>query len=720
MRDENVVRGALLAALAWIPASAAVATPPELPLPRLVGSISLDGDPSEEAWGSAALVDRFYEIVPGDNVEPPVATVGLLAYDSEYLYVGVRCQDPDPSRIRAPFVERDRVANQDLVQIDLDARDEGRWSMIFRINPRGVQADGVFDEAVGVDDFSPDFHFESAARITPEGWSAEMKIPLSSLRYPGGGPQAWRITFFRLYPREFRRQLVSNPVPRGSNCWLCHARRFTGIEGLPGGGGLDLAPFVTGGSSWGAGERERRSDLGADVKWLPRPNLAVDLAVNPDFSQVEADVPQIGVNTRFALFYPEKRPFFLEGLDLWSSPISAVHTRTITAADWGARLTGRPGKASYTLLAAMDQGGGSLVLPGPQFSRLVAQPEDARIVLGRYRYNFGRSSLGALATVREADDYFNRVGGADVQWYPTGEDRLTAQALWSATRDSGTDAPRVSGHALFLAWERSVRRYDSALQFEDRGSGFRADSGFVPQTGVRKLSLSGGYNLYPSGSLRKLRPQVAFDDVSEHGGGLVSRSLGLGVAVDGRLTGSLTFHPADKARAADGRLFEPSYWTASARVLPSRRLTYLELGVRRGEEVDFAGSRLGQGASVSLLAALSPADRLQAELTGERRSLDVSDPRRVRLFTASVARAKLTYAFTARSFTRLMGEWERLDERAAAGSLASRFGGSALYGYRLNWQSILYLGYQNSSGPPGAAGGRLHELFLKLAYAFRP
>jgi len=721
MRDDSVFGAALLAALVLLPPGTADATPSSVVMPRIPGHIAVDGDPSEEAWSAAAVVDSFYEIVPGDNVEPPVRTVGLLGYDSEFLYVGVRCQDPDPSSIRAPYVDRDHVANQDLVQIDLDARDEGRWSMIFRINPRGVQADGVFDEATGVDDFSPDFHFESAARVSAEGWSAEMKIPLATLRYRGGNPQTWRITFFRLYPREFRRQIVSNPVPRGSNCWLCHAVRFTGIEGLPRGGSLALAPFLAGGRGWGAGETGQTHELGGDVKWLPQPNLAVDLTLNPDFSQVEADVPQIGVNTRFALFYPEKRPFFLEGLDLWNSPISAVHTRTITAPDWGTRLTGRPGNASYTLLAAGDQGGGSLVLPGPESSRLVPQPEDALVLLGRYRYNLGRSSLGLLATGREAGDYFNRVAGADFQWYPTGEDRLTGQLLWSATRDTAASAAgSSSGHALLLAWERSQRQFDGALQLEDIAAGFRADSGFVPQTGVRRLHAASGYNWYPLGFIRKLRPQIAFDDVRQPGGRLVSQSLGLGVAVDGRVTGALEWHPGDRGRGSDGRLFEPSYGKASARFLPHRRVTYVEIGARHGEEIDFEGSRLGQGTALSVLAALSPTDRLQAEITGERRWLDVEDPLRVRLYTASVARLKVTYAFTARSFTRLVGEWERLDEREAGGPLERSLGGSILYGYRLNWQSILYLGYENSPVPSPATSGRRQEVFIKLAYAFRP
>jgi hypothetical protein len=689
--------------------------PPPVALPRLEGAITVDGVLDEAAWGSAAVVDRFWEVGPGDDVAPVVATVGLLAYDDRYLYVGARCADPEPGKIRAPYVDRDQVSDQDFVQIDLDARDEGRWSMIFRVNPRGVQADGVYDEAVGDDDFAPDFHFESAAHIGESGWSAEMRIPLSTLRYPPGDPQSWRITFFRLYPRQFRYKIASAPIPRSSNCWLCFAGRFTGISGLPHGSGLVATPFVSGGATRGArgAVDDEELALGGDLKWLPRPNLAVDLALDPDFSQVESDATQLGVNTRFALFYPEKRPFFLEGKDLWSSPIRAVHTRTITDPGWGVRATGRPGGNSYTLLVAGDRGGGTLVLPGPESSRFAPQPEDTRVLLGRLRHNFGRSSLGALTTVRQgAGGYYNRVGGADLQWYPGDVDHVAGQLLWSSTRDPGAEA--AGGHALSLAWDRTQAHLTWNLLLEDLAREFRADSGFVPQTGIRHQQAYAEYNVYPSGFFRRVRPRFYFDRYQQTGGRLVNRTEAVGVGVDGGVQGILDWYGRDTARAADGRLFDQRYWKLQARFLPSRRFSYLNVTARHGDELDIAGSRLGTGSSLGVLATLSPGDRLQAELSGERRRLDVpAGGRSQRLFTASVARAKLLYTFTPRSFTRVVGEWQGLTEPS---SRETNLTGSLLYGYRLDWQSILYVGYEDS---PAGDGDRRRELFFKVAYAFR-
>jgi hypothetical protein len=706
-------------ALAALPVAA---EPPSFVLPRLHGPITVDGNLEEAAWQGALVIDRFYEIVPGDNVEPPVRTVGLVGYDDRFLYVGVRCQDPDPSQIRAPFVERDHVTDQDLVQVDIDARNEGRWSMIFRVNPRGIQLDGIFDEVTGQDDYSPDFYYDSAARITAEGWTAEMKIPLSSLRYRVGADlQTWRITFFRLYPRNFRYQIVSAPIPRDSNCWLCHSLRLTEITGLPHSSNLTYAPFVTGRASDDPGARprsEQKFDLGGDLKWQPRPDLALDLALNPDFSQVETDAPQISVNHRFALFFPEKRPFFLEGSDLLSTPIPIVYTRTITDPDWGVRLTGRPDNSAYTVLVAKDHGDGSQILPGPVSSELVPQTADATVVLARYRKILGTSSVGVTATGREAEGgQHNNVAGADFQWFPTEHDRTKGQLLWSSTRDRGSR--EKTDYALHLDWAHTLRQVSWSLQLEDLGRDFRADSGFVPQTGVRRITAEAGYTFYPQGIFRSLRPLLSGEQVKEQDGALVSRTLFLGLAFDGRVQGSLEWHPREEARAQDGRIFQQSYWALSTRFLPSRKVSLLTLAVRYGDEIDFAGSRLGTGSTVTFLAMLSPFDQLQAELSGERHQLDVAaGAKRVRAFLATVSQAKVTYAFTSRSFTRLIGQWDSL--REGSGADDSSFSGSVLYGYRLNWQSILYVGYGDEPGQDiELRHSRHHALFVKMSYAFR-
>ena len=165
---------------------------------RAAGEITIDGDMSDPGWRDAARIERFYEIARGDNVEPPVRTVALLTYDDRYLYLGLICDDPEPARIRAPFVSRDNIiGTDDNVAIFLDTRGDRRSAMEFRVNPRGQQTDGIYDDGSGNEDLSPDFFYDTAARITPRGWQAEMRIPFSTLRYDRDKPLNWGITVWR-------------------------------------------------------------------------------------------------------------------------------------------------------------------------------------------------------------------------------------------------------------------------------------------------------------------------------------------------------------------------------------------------------------------------------------------------------------------------------------------------------------------------------------------
>ena len=407
---------AVLALLVAVTADAGPAEPaPPLKVVRAAGEIRLDGDLTDPGWRGAAVIDQFWETQPGDNLPPKAGTVAWVTYDDRHLYVALRCDDPDPSRIRAPFVERDEiVGTDDNVAVFLDTRGDGMTAIELRVNARGQQGDAIYNDASQNEDFSPDFFYDTAARVTESGWAAEMRIPFSSLRYSREDAQQWRILIWRNYPRDYRYFIHSRPIPRGSDCLICHAQPLVGLSGLPASGGLVLAPYASGQTVETAlapgaplGDAERDGDLGVDVKWQPAAGNAIDATINPDFSQVEADVAQLAVNNRFALFYPEKRPFFMEGVELFDTPIQAVYTRTITSPRWGGRATGRVGHSSYAVLAADDRGGGSVILPGPAGSGLAPQdfgslasnrPREARPrrLLRRRALHRSRSGRGRL------------------------------------------------------------------------------------------------------------------------------------------------------------------------------------------------------------------------------------------------------------------------------------------------------------------------------------
>src|SRR5213593_1099338 len=262
---------------------------------RITERITIDGDLSDAAWRGATRVDKWYETNPGDNIEPAVRNVGYLAYDDRFFYAGFEFEDSDPSSIRAPYNDRDNVPGYtDYAGVILDTRNDGHSAMMFLANPRGIQYAAITDDASG-EDSSPDFFWESAARITDGGWTLEIRVPFSSLRYRTADPQTWGILLYRNYPRDFRYQFFSARLPRGGNCFICRSNPLVGLEHLPSGGHIVAAPYVT------ASESARpRGELGTamvndpvkphaglDVKYTPNADNAIDLTVKPDFSQVE-------------------------------------------------------------------------------------------------------------------------------------------------------------------------------------------------------------------------------------------------------------------------------------------------------------------------------------------------------------------------------------------------------------------------------------------------
>jgi hypothetical protein len=691
---------------------------PPAALSRASGPITVDGELSDAAWGTATRFDTFFETSPGDNVPAKVRTIAWVTYDDQYLYIGLQCDDPDPSQIRAPFVDRDQVfGTDDNVAVFLDTRNDGKVAMELRVSPRGIQADAIFNDSTGSEDFAPDFFYDTAARITDQGWTAEMRIPLTSLRYPSADPQTWRILFWRNYPRDFRYAFHSAPIPRGSNCALvCHAHELTGITGLPTSNHLVMAPYATVNASEhrppvaGADftSDDPKGDLGIDVKWNPTADSAIDLTVNPDFSQVEADVAQIAVNERFALFFPEKRPFFLEGVDLFETPVQAVYTRTINEPRWGVRATGKRGATSYTMLVTEDRGGGLITLPGPQGSGFAPLDLDSRVAVGRLRHDLGSSFVGLLVTAREIDGGgYNRLVGPDFQWRPNDSDTVTGQVLWARTEDPdrpdlfpGFRGERREGHAAELQWNHLERNRDWFVSVEDYDEGFRADTGFVPRVGYRQARAQYGLRRFPEGLFRFVRPYLAGIYTEGQEGEKLGQAVVPGVFFLGRknLTGNFELFADAQTRVGE-RLLEESYLSYFLQIDPSRLLARVGISGRVGDRIDFDNGRVGDGLTVALNATVRPTDHLELLINGVHQQLDVdAGGRSGRLFTAEVARVRANYVFSARSLIRLIGQYVDIERDPALYTFPARarsgdFSGSLLYSYKLNWQTVLFLGY---------------------------
>jgi hypothetical protein len=728
-----------------VTAAVAGETPPRVVVSRAGAAITIDGNLDDAGWTEAVQIRDFYEISPGDNLPAKVRTTAWLTYDDRFFYVAFKCDDPSPRAIRAQFTERDRVfSDQDFIGIMLDTRNDGRTAQEFWINPYGILDDAVSNEANvsgNQEDFAPDFYWDGAAKITSEGWQAEMRIPFSSLRYSRADPQTWGAVVLRNWPRDFRYQFASNRSPRDSNCFLCHALKLDGLTGLPRGVHGVVAPYGTAreegvprerpGSAFA--NRPVRLDGGVDAKLLPNENTAIDATVNPDFSQIESDVAQISANTRFALFYPEKRPFFMEQSQLFQTPIQAVYTRTITSPRWGARATGQFGDNVYTVLAGEDRGGGTVILPGPEASSSAPQDFRSTFAIARVQHAFaGRSYISLLATDREVSGGgHNRVLGPDFQWTPDDHNQVVGQLLFSSTQTP--DRPDLSpdwngrafdSRALYATWNHSSLHWIWYATYRDLGEGFRADDGFVPQVGVREAQAQGNYLVYTDGFFSRIIPFLAVDSVTASGGSIVTTTVEPGIGLRGKsaLSFDMSYTAVDRERAGP-RLLPNEHLFLSVSAAPPGPFSSISLTAHAGRAIDFLDFRDGHGGDATLALTIRPTRHLQCDANLAGQWLYRSGQR---LFQAQVERLKATYVFRPTTFVRVIGQYVRTDFNPSLYTTAvpRRSGGldaSALFGYQLNWQSVLYVGYGDSRAldEQGQLQRSGREFFLKVSYAFQ-
>lgn len=712
-----------------------------LDIVRLATPVTIDGDLSDPGWQQAQRVDSFVEYYRSDNVAPPVKTTAFVAYDDDALYVAFQAEDAQAGAIRAPLVDRDKVlGDQDYVAILIDTANDRRSGVAFRVNPRGVQTDSLVNDATGEEDFSPDFFYEAVARQLPNGWSAEMRIPLASLRYPSTDPQTWGVILMRNYPRDYRYIMANTRIPKNSGCFLCHAAELTGITGLPSGSHMVMTPYSTASvrrdyATGVAGARELPAanqfdnqfdnDLGFDMKWNPSTRLTIDATLNPDFSQVEADVPQMAVGNRFALSFPEKRTFFLESVDLLKTPIQAVYTRTIHAPAWGMRATGDVAGSAYTFLVTEDRGGGSVILPGAQGSDFIPGDFRSRVVLGRIRRTFGKSFGAFLLSARELEGGgHNRVIGPDFQWRLNARDRVTGQMLVSDTQNPRRselhetfDGREANGLAYRVVYERDAKRYDLWTLASAFSPQFRADNGFVPQTGMRRYALWTGLRTYPSTFFSYFRPYAG----TEYDGGyddneVLRRGVYSGFEFEGKWgsSGWLTAQYEDERVASS--LLHRNYVEFFFKAAPKRWLPAIQFDGSAGEKLDYAGAQVGEGANLNLSSTLRATDHLEFQLKTSREWLDVAGER---LFDAKIDWLKMTYTFSPRSLVRLVGQQREITRRDTPRNRSLSLSG--LYSWKLNFQTVFFVGYGDSSitSNSGALVPETRSVFMKMAYAFQ-
>jgi hypothetical protein len=463
---------------------------PEVSPPRLEQTATIDGALDEAAWAQAARLSGFSQYQPSDGRPAQERTDVLVWYGPDAIYFGIQAFDRDPSSIRATVADRDNIDRDDSVTIYLDTFDDHRRAFFFAVNPLGSQQDGVFSEGQfnagqqhggGNEDKSPDYRFESKGRLTSDGYTVEVRIPFKSLRYPGGAAQTWGINFKRKIQRTGYEDTWTDA--RRVSSFLAQAGTLVGLHDLHRGVVTEVQPFVTGASDGtldAGGSFVRGGALGSGGvnARFGFTNVSLDATVNPDFSQVESDAGLVTINQRFALFYPEKRPFFLEGIELFSTPNQLVYTRQIVNPAAGAKVTGKFGGLGVAYMTAVDDTGGGHAL----------------FNVARVRRDLGTSSVaGVTLTDREEGATFNRVFAADARivfaklYYVLGQ-------IGGSWDDAGTGTR--SSPIWTAEFDRTAPHWGFNYKLNGIGESFVSRAGYVPRNNIVDGHLMNRFSYY--------------------------------------------------------------------------------------------------------------------------------------------------------------------------------------------------------------------------------
>ncbi len=704
--------------------------------------IKIDGLLDEAAWETAVVIDLPYEWFPSDNGTPPVRTESLVTYDRTNIYIAFRAFDPNPEEIRAHLMDRDAIGlfiQDDHVGFTLDTFNDERRAFHFRVNPLGVQIDAVFSERTAREDYSVDLIWDSAGRVHAEGYVVEVAIPLKQLRFSRSDEaQTWGYEAFRSYPRSVRHRITSRFTDREKDCLLCQENKISGFQQLKTGNNLEITPTVTGISTdsvdtFPDGRLQNvveDLEAGVSLRWGVTPNITVSATVNPDFSQVEADVAQLDINNRFALFFPEKRPFFLEGSDLFQTPLNAVFTRTVANPRWGTKLSAKEGKNTLGLFVTDDRIT-NILIPGNQGSSFAFLDDDLTTGVVHYTREVGKfSAIGLLYTGREGDGYFNRVGGIDGFLRFTPSDTVRVQYLRSDTLYPVEVADRFGlptdpfdGDAFSVRYDHFAKLWRGFVRYENLDPEFRADAGFIPRVDVKTSEV--GYERVVYGEQGDWYAQMSFGGralrTEDHSGLLTDEEIEVFGIYQGPKQSFVRLQLFDNQEFFGGVTYDIQKARLFGQFTPSGNVR-ASLAIWSGDEVDFANGRPGDQVLISPNVLMRLGRHLSVEVDYLRRELDVEGGR---LFTAELAQANIIYNFNVRSFVRGIFQYQKI---ARDPSLYTRtvveensdFFVQFLYSYKINPQTVLFVGYTDTRA--GVEDVSLQQtdrtFFLKLGYAF--
>ncbi|MDI6809829.1 MAG: DUF5916 domain-containing protein, partial [Candidatus Eisenbacteria bacterium] len=500
---------------------------PSLTIPRVSTPIQIDGELDDPGWQSVARASNFTENFPDNKAKPPVDTEVLVAYDNTYLYMAFIAYDTNPNSIRCSLRNRDEIWQDDYIGVILDTFGDAVIGYELFVNPIGIQGDGV--QTMTGEDMSFDIIFQSKGKITDKGYQVEVALPFSSLRFPNKTEQTWKATFWRTHPRQSRSTYSWAYIDNNVACWMCQFGTLTGIRNVKPGAGIELLPFATGfqfaslrdPSVPGSGLRnaDPTGRAGVGVRYFVTTSMTAEATYKPDFSQVESDPAQIDVNTTFALFYSERRPFFQEGSDMFSLRNSAFYSRSINDPLAAAKLTGRIKKTDIAYLAAYDQHS-PVIIPFEERSAVIPSIGKSTSNVLRIRQTLRENSYagGILIDRRREGDGAGSIFGVDGSIAFLKNYHFDWEALFSHTEEprdtmltadissiyfdknrhtAAFDGERYRGNSCFAGMRRSSKHVGASIAYVELSPSFRADNGYITRNNLREVESGIQVRSYP-------------------------------------------------------------------------------------------------------------------------------------------------------------------------------------------------------------------------------
>lgn len=509
------------------------------------GSVQMDGILNEAIWARAPVHEQFFEYQPQDGKPAPghLRTAYRIVVDDEAIIFAIRAWDIDPAQLRGMLSRRDKVDNdQDFIGIFIDPTGHGNSAQFVRVNTAGIVTDGLYRAADDELDLGPDFPVTASVKVLSDGYSMEVRWPLSNLRFPYADGKKWRVMLERSIPHAGGKLLLSAPLRKNSLSYIAEMQEITGIaatvDAVRDRGFIAAVPEYTVRKQRdvldGHSARSSATAMGVEINARPRADWVLNATINPDFSQVEIDEPSAAGGSAIALSLPEKRGFFLESLDVVGMPLAAFYSRTAADPAWGARATWRGSSADATGLLLKDQPGGLVLRGNPYGTEEFVQRQSSSMSLARLRWHGGDWLHGGFVSSRDTGKAGKGlVLGVDGQWAGPTFGSGQSQASWLLMRSSSSAgfvdsrpvavASRQGWYALGKLAHRS-EDWANEMRIETISPGFVNDNGFVPQTGVRKSHIDINRRLGPM-SIGPASSAIAFYEVEFHLGLRETRTL---------------------------------------------------------------------------------------------------------------------------------------------------------------------------------------------------